>query len=71
MAETSAFLVPATPVPMASQIRCVLWHDNEMSDADLDDTVTPGARIGLTCLIRLNGMHDRVIECIEETRCIV
>lgn len=67
MPESSAFLVPATPVPMTPQIRCVLWHDNEMADADLDDTVTPGARVGLARLIRLDGMHDRVIECAMDT----
>ncbi len=67
MAETSAFLVPATPVPMAPQIGCVLWHDDKMADANLDDTVTPGARVSLACLIRLNGMHDRVIESVEES----
>jgi hypothetical protein len=51
---------------MAPQVRCVLWHDNEMADANVDDTVTPGAGVRLACLIRLNGMYDRVIESAEE-----
>ena len=67
MTETSALFVPATPVPVASKIRCVLRYDNEMANSHLDETVTSGARVRLAGLIRLNRMYDEVLECAEGT----
>jgi len=67
MAETSAFLVPTTPVPVSSEIRGVLRYDDEMAHANLDDTVTPGAQVRLSCLIRLNRMHNGVFECAKDS----
>ena len=66
MSETSTFFVPATPVPVAAQIGCVLRHDDEMAYANVDDTVAPRAHVGLARLIRLNRMHDEVLQVGRE-----
>jgi len=52
---------------MAAKIRRIVRDDNEMSNTDLDDVVTPWAGIILSCLIRLNGVHMVIIEVSEET----
>jgi len=52
---------------MAAKIRRIVRDDNEMSNTDLDDVVTPGAGITLPCLIRLNWVHMVIIEVSEET----
>lgn len=62
MAEAAAFLVPATAVPVTSEIRGILWHDDEVPDADVDDTLTAGAHVGLARLIRLYGVHCMVVQ---------
>lgn len=66
MAETAPLLVPATAVPVSPEIGGVLRYDNEMPNADLDHAVTAGAHVPLACLIRLDGMHDRLIEFAKE-----
>lgn len=65
MAKTTKLLVPTATVPMAPQIRCILWYDDQMSNAHIDHTVASGTNVTLACLIGLDGMHEVLVEAIE------
>lgn len=65
--EAATFLVPAATVPVASEIWCIRWDDDEMANAHLDDSLTTRAHIGLARLIRLNGVHRVIIERTVES----
>jgi hypothetical protein len=66
VAEAATFLVPAATVPVASEIWCIRWDDDEMANTDVDDSLTTRAHIGLARLIGLNGVHrvftERTVE---------
>ncbi len=49
-------------MPMAPQIRRILWYDDQMANSDIHDAVTARAGIRLASLIRLDGVHDVVVE---------
>ncbi len=62
VAESPAFLVPTPAMPVAPQIRRILWYDDQMANSDIHDAVTARAGIRLASLIRLDGVHDVVVE---------
>ena len=62
VAEAATLLVPASTMPVTSEIWRISRDYDEMTDADVDDSLTARARIGLACLIRLYGMHRVIIE---------
>ena len=66
--EAAAFLVPAATMPVTSEIRCIPWDNDEMTNTDIDGSLTAWACIGLARLIRLNGVHSVIIERIVESR---
>jgi len=65
VAEAAPFLVPTSPVPVPSQIRSILGNDDEMSDAGCDGARTSRAHVRLFRLVRLDRVHDLVIEAGE------
>lgn len=70
VAKSAAFLVPTATVPMPSQIWSILRHDDEMSDARLNDRFASGAHIRFERLVRLHGMDNIVVEFPEDSQCI-
>jgi len=67
MAEAPTLLVPATTVPVAPEIRGVLWYDHKMPNADLDQAIAARAHVVLARLIRLDRMYQVVIELVKES----
>jgi hypothetical protein len=62
MAKSAALLVPTATVPVSPEVGGVVRHDNEMSNANLDDSITTRTRVALACLIRLNRVHRMLFE---------
>lgn len=62
MAKSTALLVPTATVPVSPEVGGIFRHDNKMSNADLDDSVTAGTRITLACLIRLDRVYRMFFE---------
>lgn len=62
MAKSTALLVPTATVPVSPEVRGIVGHDNEMSNADFDGSVTAGTRITLACLIRLDWVYRMLFE---------
>ncbi len=61
IAETPAFLEPASTVPMSTQIRRLLGDDDDVANSGVDDRFTTRADVRLARLIRLNRMHHLVL----------
>lgn len=59
--EASAFLEPATPVPVSAQVGSLSRDDDEVAHAWLDRGFAPRALVPLYGLIRLNGVHGLVV----------
>ena len=71
VSETTAFLVPASTMPVPPQIRCQLGNDDEMAETYVDQAVTAGADVGLARLVGLNRVYDMIVEVPEETSRVV
>lgn len=52
-------------MPMASQIRGILRYHDQVPNSGIDQRFTPGADIGLACLVRLDRVDDLIIELSE------
>jgi hypothetical protein len=63
-AETALFFVPAPAMPVPTKVRCVVRDDNNVSNTDVDETLTPGAHIHLARLIWLDGVNQLGIRVI-------
>jgi hypothetical protein len=58
-------------MPVPPQIGSIPRDDNEMPDPRLDPRLTPGAHVGLACLIRLDGFDGFGVvssQCVFEAQ---
>jgi len=65
VSQSAPLLVPASPVPVAPEVRCVLRYNDEMTDSDIDRCATARTGVHLACLIGLNRVHEVFIEPTE------
>ena len=56
------FLVPAAPVPVASQIGCEPRNNNDVPDTGFDPRVAAWADVRLPGLVRLYGVDGCILE---------
>jgi len=62
------FQIPASPVPVATQIGFEFWDDDEVPDSRLDVPVTAGADVALAGGIRLYRGDDLYPESVAHAR---
>lgn len=57
-------------MPVTPKVGCGLRHDHEMADTNLDETGATGTRVLLARLVRLDRVHEVVVELTKVSSCL-